>query len=97
MIELVRLSEENKNYYEALKGFYGNVGESTCSVTVIKSIVIVNLFKGATITDYILPEVYDGMISCSDGSIIEVTNSKFTCRLGQNVTGFGVLKMKNNI
>lgn len=97
MLELVRLSVENENFAEALKGFYGNVGEKSCAVTVIKSIVIVNLYKGATLTDYKLPEVYDGMIMCSDGSVIEVTNSKFTCSLGQNVTGFGVLKMKKNI
>lgn len=97
MLELVRLSVENENFAEALKGFYGHVGEKSCGVTVIKSVVIVNLYKGATVTDYKLPEVYDGMIICSDGSVIEVTNSKFTCSLGQNVTGFGILKMKNNI
>lgn len=97
MLELVRLSEENEKYAEALKGFYGNVGEKSCSITVIKSLVFVNLFKGATLNDYILPEVYDGFISCSDGSYINVTNSKLTCNLNQNVTGFGILKMKNNI
>lgn len=97
MMELIRLSEENKNFAEALKGFYGNVGEKTCSITIIKSLVFVNLFKGATLNNYILPEVYDGFIICSDGSFINVTNSKLTCSLNQNVSGFGILKMKNNI
>lgn len=97
MMELIRLSEENENFAEALKGFYGNVGEKTCSITIIKSLVFVNLFKGATLNNYIIPEVYDGFIICSDGSFIDVTNSKLTCSLNQNVSGFGILKMKKNI
>ena len=91
-IKIVRYDETNQNQ-EALKGKWGNIGETWGCVSLLKNMVLVVLYKGASVTDYVLPTVYDGFLMCSDGSTVPVTDSKFSCSLGSDVSGFGVLKL----
>ena len=91
-IKIVRYSEENPNP-EALKGKWGISGETWGCVTIVKNIVHVVLYKGATVSDYHLPTVYDGFIMCSDGSTIPVNDSTLTASLQLDVSGFGLLKL----
>lgn len=91
-IKIVRYDETNKNQ-EALKGKWGIIGENWGCVSLLKNMVLVVLYKGASVTDYVLPTVYDGFLMCSDGSIVPVNDSKFSCSLGSDVSGFGVLKL----
>lgn len=94
---VVRYSDANDNWEEALKGYWGNQGEESCSVTIMKSVIFINLYKGAKVTDFMLPEVYDGFIQLSNGNAVPVTDNKFSCNLPDDVTGFGILKMRKNI
>lgn len=94
-IRTIRYDGETNDNKEALKGKYGQAGLPDATFTIIKNLLIVNLMKGANYSDYRLPEVYDGHIQCSDGSVIEVTNSTLNCNLDNNTTGFGILVLKS--
>lgn len=91
-IKIVRYDETNQNQ-EALKGKWGSTGETWGCVSLLKNMVLVVLYKGASVTDYVLPTVYDGFLMCSDGSTVPVNDSKFSCSLRSDVSGFGVLKL----
>lgn len=93
-IKIIRYDESNKNL-EALKGQYGQRGEKYGSFTILKNLLIINLYNGAIFNDYQLPTVYDGFVQLSNGEILPVTDSKLTCKLDDNVNGFGVLVIKN--
>lgn len=93
MRELVRYSEQNQNV-EALKGKYGVEGEEWGCVTVIKNVVFVVAYKGAKVVDYVLPEVYDGFLICSDGITIPVENSRLSLDLGSTVSAQGYLQLR---
>lgn len=93
MKELVRYSEQNQNV-EALKGKYGVAGEEWGCVTVIKNVVFVVAYKGAKVVDYVLPEVYDGFLICSDGTTIPVENSRLSLDLGSTVSAQGSLQLR---
>ena len=93
MKELVRYSEQNQNV-EALKGKYGVEGEEWGCVTVIKNVVFVVAYKGAKVSDYTLPEVYDGFLTCSDGTAVPVENSTITLDLGPTVSAQGFLQLR---
>lgn len=93
MKELVRYSEQNRNV-EALKGKYGVEGEEWGCVTVIKNVVFVVAYKGAKVVDYVLPEVYDGFLICSDGTTIPVENSRLSLDLGSTVSAQGSLQLR---
>lgn len=92
-IKIIRFDESNKNI-EALKGQYGQRGEKYGAFTVIKNLLFVNLYNGAIFNDYQLPSVYNGFVQLSNGDIIEVKDSKLTCKLPNDVNGFGVLVLK---
>lgn len=92
-MELVRFSQENQNT-EALKGKFGVVGETWGKVTVIKNVVFVVAYKGAKVDSFVLPEVYDGFLQCSDGSCVQINNSTLTLNLAEGVTAHGVLQLK---
>ena len=92
-MELVRYSPENPNT-EALKGKFGVVGETWGKVTVVKNVVFVVAYKGAKVDGFVLPEVYDGFLICSDGNVIPVTDSKVSLDLGEDVSAFGLLQLK---
>lgn len=94
-IKIVRYSEENQNP-EALKGKWGISGETWGCVTIVKNIVIVVLYPGATVSDYNLPTVYDGAILCSDHSVVTVTDSTLTASLEPTVSGFGLFKLQKD-
>lgn len=92
-MELVRFSPENQNT-EALKGKWGGVGETWGKVTVIKNVVFVVAYKGAKVNNFVLPEVYDGFLQCSDGSCVQINNSTLTLNLADGVTAHGILQLK---
>lgn len=93
MQELIRYSEQNRNV-EALKGKYGYAGEGWGTVTVIKNLVHVIVFRGAEVKGYRLPEVYDGFLICSDGSTVAVDSSTLTLRLADGVSAQGILQLR---
>lgn len=93
MVKLIRYSQENKNAAEAFKGKWGFEGMETMCVTVMKNLVFVNAHKGANVSGYKLPEVYDGFLVCSDGSTVEVNDSTINLSLAANVSAQGVLKL----
>lgn len=93
MVKLIRYSQENRNSAEAFKGKWGFEGMETMCVTIMKNLVFVNAHKGAKVTGYKLPEVYDGFLICSDGSTVEVNDSTINLSLADNVSAQGVLKL----
>lgn len=93
MVKLIRYSQENRNAAEAFKGKWGFEGMETMCVTVMKNLVFVNAHKGAKVTGYKLPEVYDGFLICSDGSTVKVNDSTINLSLADNVSAQGVLKL----
>lgn len=96
MIQLVRFSVQNPNWEKALEGKFGKLGEDWGSITVIKNILYVVAYKGAKVTDYVLPEVYDGFLMCSDGTVVPVNDSKFTLDLPEAVSAMGILQLKKD-
>lgn len=93
MVKLIRYSQENRNAAEAFKGKWGFEGMETMCVTVIKNLVFVNAHKGAKVSGYRLPEVYDGFLICSDGSTVQINDSTINIDLAPNVSAQGVLKL----
>lgn len=91
-MKLIRYSQENPNI-EALKGKYGYLGETWGSVTVFKNMLLIVANKGANVSNYQLPEVYDGFLIATDGSIIRVENSILNLSLGASECAQGVLKL----
>lgn len=92
-IKSIRYSEENENV-EALKGIWGQLGDKNAVFTIVKNLLIVNLMPNAKYTDLKLPSVYDGFIQCSNGTRIQINDSKLTCNLPSNVNGFGILVLR---
>jgi len=92
-IKVIRYDESNQNI-EALKGQYGQYGDKKGSFTVVKNLLFVNLYSGAVYQNEKLPSVYDGFLTCSDGTIIEVKNSILNAKLDKGVTAFGVLVLQ---
>lgn len=92
-IKVIRYDESNQNI-EALKGQYGQYGDRKGSFTVVKNLLFVNLYSGAVYQNEKLPSVYDGFLTCSDGTIIEVKNSILNAKLDKGVTAFGVLVLQ---
>lgn len=92
-IKVIRYDESNQNI-EALKGQYGQYGDKKGSFTVVKNLLFVNLYSGAVYNNEKLPSVYDGFLTCSDGTIIEVKNSILNVKLDKGVTAFGVLVLQ---
>lgn len=96
MIQLVRFSVQNPNWEKALEGKFGKLGEDWGSITVIKNILYVVAYKGAKVTDYVLPEVYDGFLMCSNGAVVPVNDSKFTLDLPEAVSAMGILQLRKD-
>ena len=92
-IKVIRYDESNQNI-EALKGQWGQYGDKKGSFTVDKNLLFVNLYSGAVYNNEKLPSVYDGFLTCSDGTIIEVKNSILNAKLDKGVTAFGVLVLQ---
>lgn len=92
-IKLIRYDEMNENV-EALKGKYGQVGNKNYTLTAIKNLLFINLYKGCII-GITLPEVYDGFIMTSKGRVIEVNDSKLTVSLSDDESASGQLVLKS--
>lgn len=92
-IKIIRYDSSNENI-EALKGQYGQLGDSKATFTVIKNLLFINLLNGASYNELKLPTVYDGFVQCSNGSRIQIKDSTLTCKLDNNVNGFGVLVLQ---
>lgn len=94
-LNAVRLSEDNQNLYEAIKGQWGQFGDKKAAFTIIKNLLFINLFNGAVYKSIKLPfEVYDGFIMLSNGGRIQVKDSTLSCSLPSNVNGQGTLVLK---
>lgn len=91
-MRIIRYDESNKNI-EALRGQYAQMGESKYSVTVIKNVLFINLYKGCSI-DVKLPNVYDGFLVSSKGRRIEVNDSELKCDMASDETAFGQLVLR---
>lgn len=96
MIQLIRFSEQNPNWQKALEGKYGKLGEEWGSITAIKNILYVVAYKGAKVTDYVIPEVYDGFLMCSNGAVVPVSDSKINLNLPETVSAMGILQLKKD-
>jgi hypothetical protein len=70
------------------------VGETWGKITVIKNVVFVVAYKGAKVDNFLLPEVYDGFLQCSDGSCVQINNSTLTLNLAEGVTAHGILQLR---
>lgn len=90
--QIVRYSDSNPNA-EALKGKWGCLGEEWGKVTVVKNLVFVIAYKGAQVSDYKLPTVYDGFLICSDGTTVPVDDSTLNLSLGDQVSAQGMLQL----
>lgn len=88
-IKIIRFDESNKNL-EALKGQWGQLGEKKYSLTILKNVLFVNLYKGCSV-DIQLPSVYDGFLITSRGRRIHIENSRLTAELSQDESAFGQL------
>lgn len=87
----VRLNDFTAAEWEdALAGTYGQVGSSQYALILIKNVLFVNLYSGASV-DLLLPTVHDGFILTSKKRIIEVKNSTLTCELESGETAAGHL------
>ena len=93
-IKVVRLSESNQNYDEALKGQYGQYSDGKGIFTIIKNILFINLLPGASYNSVKLPTVYDGFLICSNGTRIHIKDSLLTCNLANNISAQGQLILK---
>lgn len=96
MLQLVRFSKENPNWQKGLEGKWGSVGETWGTVNVIRNVVHIIAYKGAKVSDYPLPTVYDGFLICSDGTTVPVTGSRLNLNLGEAVSAFGLLQLAAN-
>lgn len=92
-INIVRYDESNQNE-EALKGQYGQMSDGKGVFTIIKNILFINLFPGASYNNVKLPTCYDGFLVCSDGTRITIKDSILTCKLTNNINAQGQLVLK---
>lgn len=92
-INIVRYDESNRNE-EALKGQWGQYSDGKGVFTIIKNILFINLFPGASYNNVKLPTCYDGFLICSDGTRIEIKDSILTCKLSNNINAQGQLILK---
>jgi hypothetical protein len=88
-IKIIRFDESNKNL-EALRGQWGQLGDQKFSLTMLKNILFVNLYKGCSV-DIKLPSVYDGFLITSRGRRIDIENSRLKAELSQDESAFGQL------
>ena len=92
-VKIVRYDESNQNI-EALKGQYGQLGDSKAVFTILKNLLIINLLPGAKYDGVKLPSVYDGFIQLYNGTRIQIKDIILTCNLSNNVNGYGILVLK---
>lgn len=91
-LRIVRYDDSNKNL-EALRGQYAQTGETNYSVTILKNILFINLYKGAKV-EIRLPNVYDGFLISSEGRRFKVVDNVLIAELRSDETAFGQLVLK---
>lgn len=96
MIHVIRYDESNPNV-EGIKGNYGQDGQKDYSLTLIKNVLFVVLYDGATLKNVKIPTCYDGFLNTNMNRIIEIRDSVINAELmdGENARGFLVLKKWN--
>lgn len=93
-LKIIRLSEDNKNYDEALCGKWAQCSDGKGVFTIVKNLLFINLLEGAQYDKLVLPQCHDGFLICSDGSRIYIKESKLTCTLDSSTTAQGQLILK---
>ena len=92
-LKIVRWDEYNQNT-EALKGQWAQYSDGKGIFTIIKNILFITLLPNTNYEDLVLPQCHDGFLNCSDGTIIEIKDSKLTCSLDNTTTAQGQLVLK---
>lgn len=90
-IKIIRYDESNPNV-EALKGQYGQYGDISYSLTIIKNQLFINLYEGCNIS-ITLPNVHNGFITTSKNRIIKIKDSILTAKLDTDESASGVLTL----
>lgn len=92
-LKIVRWDEFNQNT-EALKGQWAQYSDGKGVFTIIKNVLFITLLPNTKYEDLILPQCHDGFLICSDGTIIQIKDSKLTCTLDNTTTAQGQLVLK---
>ena len=92
-LKIVRWDEYNQNT-EALKGQWTQYSDGKGVFTIIKNILFITLLPNTKYEDLVLPQCHDGFLICSDGTIIQIKDSKLTCSLDNTTTAQGQLVLK---
>lgn len=92
-LKIVRWDEYNQNT-EALKGQWAQYSDGKGVFTIIKNILFITLLPNTKYEDLVLPQCHDGFLICSDGTIIQIKDSKLTCTLDNTTTAQGQLILK---
>lgn len=92
-LKIVRWDESNQNT-EALKGQWAQYSDGKGIFSIIKNVLFITLLPNTVYKDLALPQCHDGFLICSDGSIIQIKDSKLTCSLDNTMTAQGQLVLK---
>lgn len=92
-LKIVRWDEFNQNT-EALKGQWAQYSDGKGVFTIIKNILFITLLPNTKYEDLVLPQCHDGFLICSDGTTIQIKDSKLTCSLDNTTTAQGQLVLK---
>lgn len=92
-LKIIRWDEFNQNT-EALKGQYAQYSDGYGVFTIIKNILFITLLPKTKYDNLVIPQCHDGFLICSDGTIIEIKDSKLTCSLDNTTTAQGQLVLK---
>ena len=90
-IKIIRYDESNRNI-EAIKGQYGQYGDTSYSLTIIKNLLFISLYEGCNIS-ITLPNVHNGFITTSKNRIIKIKDSILTAKLDTDESASGVLTL----
>lgn len=96
MLQMIRYDESNKNL-EALKGNYGQDGQKSYSLHLIKNVLFIQLYDGCKVENVQLPTVHDGFLRTNKNRTIQIRDSKLSASLAsdENAAGFVVLQKWN--
>ena len=78
MLQMIRYDESNKNI-EGLKGNYGQDGQKSYSLHLIKNVLFIQLYDGCNVENVQLPTVHDGFLRTNKNTLDEVVRYKGEC------------------
>lgn len=90
MIQVIRYDESNKNL-EGLKGNYGQDGQKSYSLHLIKNVLFIQLYDGCKVDSVKLPTCHDGFLRTNKNRTIQVRNSTLTASLASDENAAGML------